>query len=810
MRTSIKWLKDYVDFNQSPEELANLLTMAGVPVESIEYPGRGLENIVTGRIAELTAHPNADKLLVCKVDIGRGEPLTVVTGATNLTVGAIVPVALVGAKLAGGLSIDAANFRGVASQGMLCSADELCMDAKIVPPEMRDGIYILPADTPVGADALTAMGLDDVILELELTPNRADCFSVIGLAREVAALTGGTLKKPMLALKEEGREKATGLATIAIDDPSLCPRFCGRIFQNVKIGPSPAWLQRRVQAAGMRPISNVVDVTNFVMMEMGQPMHAYDYNLLAKHSLTARRANPGERITTLDGSKRELSPDMLVIADAVQAVGVAGVMGGLATEVTSGTRTVLLEAASFNGASIRRTSKALGLRSEASGRYERGINTADIIRPLDRAAQLLEEMGACTVCPGVIDVYPDVQLPRQVSFTAAQINSRLGVEVPQATMVNILKRLEFEVDVKADKITVTVPTWRGDVSRPADISEEIARVWGYDNIPTTIPHGVTKPGTQSYAQAIIDRVKDGLTALGFSEAINFSFSHPAVFDKLDLPADSELRRAIPILNPITDEFPILKTTLMGGVLQTVAGNLARKNDDLKIYEVGAVYRPECLPLTSLPAEPVMLCGAMSGKRFELAWNQGRETVDFYDAKGTVEALLAKLGISGYSVELGEAIAMHPGKTAIFVKDGDLLGSVGEAHPKVLDAFGLSRRVCLFELDVAMLVKHAALVGDYRPLPRFPAIARDLAVVLPASVPASQVAAAITASGGELLADVRLFDMYTGEQVPAGAKSLAFALVFRAADRTLTDEEVEGHYRKIVDHLVKAVSAKLRV
>jgi phenylalanyl-tRNA synthetase beta chain len=810
MRTSIKWLKDYVDFSQSAEELADMLTMAGVPVENIEYPGRGLENIVTGRITEMTAHPNADKLTVCKLDIGRSEPLTIVTGATNLTVGAIVPVALVGAKLAGGLAIEATSLRGVESKGMLCSADELGMDAKIVPPEMRDGIYILPADTPVGVDALEAMGLDDVILEFELTPNRADCFSVIGLAREVAALTGGTLKKPMLTLKEEGTEKAANLATIAIDEPALCSRFCGRIFQNVKIGPSPAWLQRRVQAAGMRPISNVVDVTNFVMMEMGQPMHAYDYNLLAKHSLTARKARPGERLTTLDGSKRELDPDMLVIADAVQSVGVAGVMGGLATEVTAGTRTVLLEAASFNGASIRRTSKALGLRSEASGRYERGIDTANIIRPLDRAAQLLEQMGACTVCPGIIDVYPDVQLPRQVTFTPEQINSRLGVEVPQATMVNILKRLEFEVEVKADKIQVTVPTWRGDVSRPADISEEIARVWGYDNIPTTIPCGITKPGTQSYSQSIIDRIKDGLTGMGFSEAINFSFSHPAVFDKLNLPDDSELRQAIPILNPITDEFPLLKTTLMGGVMQTVAGNLARKNDDLKLYEIGAVYRPQSLPLTSLPTEPVMLCGAMCGKRYELAWNQGRDTVDFYDAKGVVEALLAKLGIGGYSVELGEAVAMHPGKTALFVKDGDLLGSVGEAHPKVQDAFGLNRRVCLFEFDVSMLVKHAVLIGDYRPLPRFPAIARDLAVVLPASVPASQVAAAITASGGDLLADVRLFDMYTGEQVPAGAKSLAFALVFRAADRTLTDEEVDGHYREIVAHLEKAVSAKLRV
>lgn len=808
MRASIKWLKDYVEFSQAPEKLADMMTMAGVPVEAIEDRGQGLAKVVAGRITELTVHPNADKLFVCKVDIGNGT-VKIVTGATNLKAGDVVPVALVGAKLAGGMEIQATSFRGVESQGMLCSGDELGMDAKIVPPELRDGIYILPADTQPGADALAVLGLDDTVLEFELTPNRADCFSVIGLAREVAALTGGTLKKPMLTLKEEGREKAGDLVSIVIEEPELCPRFAGRVLRDVKIGPSPAWLQRRVQAAGMRPISNVVDVTNFVMMEMGQPMHAYDYNLLSRHSIIVRRARPGERITTLDGAKRELSPDMLVIADAVQAVGIAGVMGGLATEVTGNTRTVLLEAASFNGGSIRRTSKALGLRSEASGRFERGVDTANVVRALDRAAKLLEEMGACTVCPGIVDTYPGVQLPRQVTVSPASLNTYLGVDVPAAKMTEILRRLEFDVDAQADKLVVTVPTWRGDVSRPADISEEIARMWGYDNIPATTPFGNMKPGGQSYTQTIADKAKDVLTGLGFSEIITFSFTHPAVCDKLDLPADSELRRAIPVLNPITDDFPQMKTSLMGGVLQTLAANLARKNDDQKIYELGAVYRPASLPLTELPAEPPMLCGALCGKRFDMAWNQGREAVDFYDAKGAVEILLEKLGIVGYVVEQGEYTAMHPGKTARFFKDGELIGAVGEVHPKVLDAFGIGRPVYLFELDVAALVRHSQLVGAYRPLPRFPAIARDLAVVLPQAVPAAEVAAAITASGGELLTDVRLFDVYIGGQVADGARSLAFALTFRAADRTLTDEEVDAHFKRIVAHLETALSAKMR-
>ncbi|MDR3592892.1 MAG: phenylalanine--tRNA ligase subunit beta [Negativicutes bacterium] len=809
MRASVKWLKDYVEFSQTPEKLADMLTMAGVPVENIDYLGQGIENVVTGRIVELTPHPNADKLQVCKMDIA-GLTVTVVTGATNVRSGDIVPVALVGAKLPTGLEIQAADFRGVQSQGMLCSAEELNMDNKIVPPEAREGIYILPADTPVGVDIRQALGLDDVVLEFELTPNRADCFSIIGLAREVAVLTGGTMRKPMLNLREQGGEKAAGLASVTIQEPNLCARFTARIFNNVKVGPSPRWLQQRIQAAGMRPINNVVDVTNFVMMEMGQPLHAYDYNLLSRHSIIVRKANPGERITTLDGVKRELTPDMLVIADAVQAVGLAGVMGGLATEVTGGTKNVLLEAATFNGASIRRTSRALGLRSEASSRYERGIDTANIIRAQDRAAELLEGMGACQVHPGVIDAYPVFHLPKQVTFTPAAINAYLGIDLPKAKMVDILKRLEFDVEQQADKILATVPTWRGDVTGPADISEEIARIHGYDYIPSTTPYGRVSRGGQRYVQTLADHVRDVLTGLGFSEINSFSFTHPAVFDKLGIPADSKLRQAVPVLNPITDEFPLLRTNLLGGVLQTVISNLAQRNDDIAIYELGAVYHPRSLPVTELPDEPMMLCGALTGKRYGLAWNQSREALDFYDAKGAVEELLEKLGFSGYEVVTGEYLAMHPGKCALFMKDGELVAAVGEVHPKVLDAFGLTRKVCLFEIPVAQLEKHAALIGKYRPLPRFPAIVRDLAVILPETVPATAATEAIRQSGGELLTDLRLFDVYTGEPVPAGFRSLAFSLIFRAADRTLTDEEVEEYHQQILRHLEATLSAKLRM
>ncbi|MCX7781332.1 MAG: phenylalanine--tRNA ligase subunit beta [Negativicutes bacterium] len=808
MRASIKWLKDYVDFAISPEELAERMTMAGVPVENIEYLGQGIENVVTGKIIEALPHPNADRLTVCKVDIGR-ETLTIVTGANNISTGKVVPVALVGAKLPSGMDIGKAVFRGVESFGMLCSAEELNLDAKILPPEVREGIMLLPDDTPLGQDIRSVLGLDDVVLEFELTPNRADCFSMLGLAREVAVLTGGTVKKPMLNLREAGEGKAASYAAITIEEKSRCARFCARILTDVKVGPSPAWLQHRIQAAGMRPINNVVDVTNFVMLEMGQPMHAYDYNLLSRHTIIVRRANPREPLTTLDGVKRELNSDMLVIADAVQAVGVAGVMGGLATEVTGSTSTVLLEAASFDGFSVRKTSRTLGLRSEASSRFERGVDVRNITRALDRAAKLLEDMGACKVVPGIIDNYPCLELPQQVNFTAKWINDYLGTEIPQAVMIDILRRLEFDVEVQGEKITVTVPSWRGDVSLPADISEEIARIYGFNNIPATTPSGRVTRGGQSTVQSLIDEIKRVLAGAGLSEILSFSFAHPSIFDKLNIPADSELRQAIEIMNPITDDFPLLRTTLLGSVMETVVRNLSRKNDDMKIFEIGSVYLAKQLPLDDLPAEPVIVCGAMTGKRQVLSWNTSRDLVDFYDAKGTVELVLERLGITGYEVTPGERHSYHPGKTAVFAKDGDVLAVVGEVHPKVLDAFAINKKVYAFEMTIDTLAKHAAGISRYQPLPKFPAVSRDLAVVLPEKTAAKQVVETIRQSGGALLADFKIFDVYTGEQVAPGMKSLAFALTFRA-ERTLTDEEVDVSVKQIINRLEQEHSAKIRI
>lgn len=810
MQASIKWLKEYVEFKQTPEVLAEMLTMAGIPVEGITYLGKDIEKIVTGKIVEIEKHPNANKLSICKLDVGT-EKLIIVTGATNVCVGNIVPVALVGAILPTGLEIKASELRGVMSYGMLCSTTELSIDGKLLTSKEKEGIYILSEDTTVGIDIREALGMDDVVLEFELTANRADCFSLIGLAREISVLTGGALKKTMIHLHETAEEKAANLVKVTIEEPTLCSRFAVRVLQNVKVAPSPKWLQNRLRAVGMRPINNIVDVTNYVMLEMGQPMHAYDYNLVSRHSLIVRKAEHGEKITTLDGIKRELTSEMLVVADQVQAVGIAGVMGGLATEVTNNTQSVILEAASFNGVSIRRTSRALGLRSEASGRFERGIDTANSIRALDRAAKLLEDMGACKVCPGIIDSYPNMQLPRQVSFIPQKVNAYLGTNIDKSVMLDILRRLEFVIDThsEGDNVIVNVPTWRGDVQYQPDICEEVARIYGYNNIPTTTPGGNILRGGQEQVQSIADSIKAILTGIGMDEIISLSFSHPRILQKLNIAENSVLDHAITVLNPITDDFPILRTTLLGGVLETIVRNISRKNDDIKIYELGAVYLPEKLPLQSLPKEPLMLCGALVGKRNELSWNQGKDMIDFYDAKGIIEVLLAGLGIADYDVIAGEHMSLHPGKTATFIKNGNILATVGELHPKVANDFGIQRKVYIFEANIEILVDYAALLTRYEALPKFPAINRDMAVVLPLAVSADEVMQAIVASAGPLLSDVRLFDVYVGEQVADGFRSLAFSLTYRDATRTLTDEEIEVFYKNTVDHLERTLTAKIR-
>ncbi|MFA6851077.1 MAG: phenylalanine--tRNA ligase subunit beta, partial [Selenomonadaceae bacterium] len=675
MQVSIKWLKDYIDFKETPLQLADMLTMAGIPVENVIDPSEGLEKVITGRIEKLTKHENSDHLQICTMNVGLAEPIVIVTGAQNVEEEQVVPVAMIGAHLPNGMKIAKGKLRGVMSYGMLCSAQELKLDLEKLPEEQKKGIFILPKDTPVGIKATDVLGLNDVILEFELTANRGDCFSVFGLVREIAVLTGNTPKWPIIAVTEDELQKSADFITVGIEAIDLCSRFSVRVLENVKVGLSPEWMQQRLTGAGIRSINNVVDVTNFVMLELGQPLHAYDYDHIDGKQLTVRCAVEGEELHTLDDSSRKAKGDMLVIADVTKAAGLAGVMGGLETEVTEKTATVVLEAASFNGASIRRTSRSCGLHSEASGRFERGIDVTNTPRALERAAQLLQDMGAATVCRGVVDVYPEPAELVQVCFTTQQINRRLGTNIPRTTMLEILRKLEFGIDDDAqEKIVVTVPSWRNDVTCMEDISEEIARIYGFENIASTLPFGGIMQGAQSDKQNFIDHVKAVLCSQGMNEISSFSFTHPLMFDKMNVPEDSYLRKAIPIMNPLTDEYPLVRTTLLSSVFENICLNLSRKNEDLKIFEIAPVFFPKELPVTEQPEQVLQLAGALLGRRDVIGWNQNNELVDFYDAKGIIEELFAEIKIGKYTVEAGNHYVMHPGKTAVFKKGRDIIAT----------------------------------------------------------------------------------------------------------------------------------------
>jgi phenylalanyl-tRNA synthetase beta chain len=809
MQVSIKWLKDYIDFKETPAQLADMLTMAGIPVENVIDPSEGLEKVVTGRIEKLTKHENSDHLQICTMNVGFAEPVIIVTGAQNVKEGQVVPVAMIGAHLPNGMKIAKGKLRGVMSYGMLCSAQELNLDLEKLPEEQKKGIFILPEDTPVGLKATDVLGLNDVILEFELTANRGDCFSVLGLVREIAVLTGNTPKWPTIAIEENGLQKSADLIKVDIKATDLCSRFSARVLKNVKIGPSPEWMQQRLAGGGIRSINNVVDVTNFVMLELGQPLHAYDYDYIDGKQLTVRCAVEGEELRTLDDSSRKAKKDMLVIADATKAVGLAGVMGGLETEVTEKTTTVVLEAASFNGASIRRTSRNCGLHSEASGRFERGIDVTNTPRALERAAQLLQDMCTITVCSGSVDVYSQPTALIRVCFSTQQINRRLGTNIPRATMLEILRKLEFSIDDSQEEIVVTVPSWRNDVTCMEDISEEIARIYGFENIASTLPFGRIMQGAQSNKQNFIDHVKAVLCSLGMNEISSFSFTHPLMFDKMNVPENSYLRKAIPIMNPLTDEYPLVRTTLLSSVFENICLNLSRKNEDLKIFEIAPVFFPKALPVTEQPEQVLKLAGALLGRRDVIGWNQNNELIDFYDAKGVIEELFAEIKIGKYTVEAGEHYVMHPGKTALFKKGRDVIASVGEVNPKVLEALGISKTVYVFEMDINILMKYAAKTFKYQSLPKYPAVSRDLAMLVNEDIEASSIEKTIVQRGGEYLIKVCLFDVYTGKQIEEGKKSLAFSLQFQSKDKTLTDEEIDTHFQTILEAIKEDFNATLR-
>ena len=814
MKASLQWMNEYVplDLNRPAQELADELTQAGIPVEEVLSMDPGLKKIYTGKIVEITKHPDADKLQVCQVQClsEDGEEITkqIVTAATNVAVGQIVPVAYHKSRLADGTEIKKGKLRGVVSEGMFCSVAEFGISSDLVRPEEAQGIYIFPEGTPIGLDIKEALMLDDTVYEFELTANRADCFSMVGLSREFGIMTNQKALFPVIMVNENG-ESIEGKASVAIEAHDLCTRFTSRLVTNVTIEPSPLWMQNRLRNSGIRPINNVVDVTNYVMLELGQPMHAYDYDCVADHTLIARRAKAGETLTTLDGNERELNESMLIIADTKGPIGVAGVMGGLTSEVTDKTTNVLFEAAVFNGPSIRRTSKALGMRSEASGRFERGVNHKYTAYAIDRAAQLLQQIcPSCKVSVGVIDVYPEPVEQRTVTFTAEQINDYLGTSIEKDRMVDILTKLEFGITESGDTIEALVPTWRDDVTGMPDIAEEVARIVSYDNIAPTIPVAILSSGGMTPKKALTKEVTHYLAHAGLSQIITFSFMHKDGLTNMMLPEGDSRYTAIPILNPISEEFPYMRTTLVPAVIEAAKRNIAQQNKDLWLFETANVYEPKALPLTEVPHERPMACGIMMGKVTEAAWNQAQRETDFYDVKGVVDGLLAKLGLTQYDIQPSSESYYHPGVSAHYTVNGVTIANYGELHPQVVKNFDLSGKVYMFEIDLEAVLSIIVPPFRYQSFSKFPGTSRDLAIVAPVSVTSGDIVALIKEHGGEYLESVSIFDVYEGEHIEAGYRSLAYNLQFRSMDGTLNDEDIDGAIQAIIDALATK-NCKLR-
>ena len=814
MKASLQWMNEYVplDLNRPAQELADELTQAGIPVEEVLSMDPGLKKIYTGKIVEITKHPDADKLQVCQVQClsEDGEDITkqIVTAATNVAVGQIVPVAYHKSRLADGTEIKKGKLRGVVSEGMFCSVAEFGISSDLVRPEEAQGIYIFPEGTPIGLDIKEALMLDDTVYEFELTANRADCFSMVGLSREFGIMTNQKALFPVIMVNENG-ESIEGKASVAIEAHDLCTRFTSRLVTNVTIEPSPLWMQNRLRNSGIRPINNVVDVTNYVMLELGQPMHAYDYDCVADHTLIARRAKAGETLTTLDGNERELNESMLIIADTKGPIGVAGVMGGLTSEVTDKTTNVLFEAAVFNGPSIRRTSKALGMRSEASGRFERGVNHKYTAYAIDRAAQLLQQIcPSCKVSVGVIDVYPEPVEQRTVTFTAEQINDYLGTSIEKDRMVDILTKLEFGITESGDTIEALVPTWRDDVTGMPDIAEEVARIVSYDNIAPTIPVAILSSGGMTPKKALTKEVTHYLAHAGLSQIITFSFMHKDGLTNMMLPEGDNRYTAIPILNPISEEFPYMRTTLVPAVIEAAKRNIAQQNKDLWLFETANVYEPKALPLTEVPHERPMACGIMMGKVTEAAWNQAQRDTDFYDVKGVVDGLLAKLGLTQYDIQPSSESYYHPGVSAHYTVNGVTIANYGELHPQVVKNFDLSGKVYMFEIDLEAVLSITVPPFRYQSFSKFPGTSRDLAIVAPVSVTSGDIVVLIKEHGGEYLESVSIFDVYEGEHIEAGYRSLAYNLQFRSMEGTLNDEDIDGAIQAIIDALASK-NCKLR-
>lgn len=815
MRVSLKWLKELVDVDLPTKEFVDLLDMTGTAVEGVQTIGAALDGVVVGQIMARDRHPDADTLWVTTVEVGADEPLTIVCGAQNFEAGDKVPVALVGATLPNGMTIKKAKLRGVTSHGMNCSAAELGIGSD------QSGLLILPEDAPVGTPFAEYRGMSDTVIELEVTPNRPDCLSMAGVAREVAAITDREYRHPGGTPGETG-DPAAESVRVDIEDPELCSRYTVRLIRNVKIGPSPDWLAERVAAAGARPISNVVDITNYVMFELGQPLHAFDARTLGttdgKAHIIVRRARTGDELTTLDGQERRLTEDMLLICDPAGPVALAGVMGGEHTEVSDTTVDILLESAHFDTVSVSRTSRSLGLISEASSRFERGVDPSACAAAADRAAQLMAEFCGGEVAAGIVDECPRPLDPWTLQLRVARANAVLGTALPSEEMAGILRRLGLGVSGGPDVLDVTVPTFRPDLEREIDLVEEILRVWGMERVDATLPGGREKVGRLTDEQRWRERIGATMRAAGLNETMTYAFADPGDLGRMsfELPEGELL---VELLNPMSEEQAVLRRSLMPGLLRSVSYNQRRDVANVHLFEIGATF------FTSegrkLPKERWMLAGVLTGRWNEPSWSDSKAvekgsdaalhgpTLHIFDGKGAIEALMTDLGVRRWSTRAADLAWLQPGRSAEVLIGGEVIGWLGEVHPHVLSAFEADAPVVMFELSLDALIRAAVPVKRYEEIPRYPAVAFDVALVVDEGVTAKRVEDAIVSAGGKLLESARLFDVYRGAGVAPGKKSLAFALTYRAADRTLTDDEVRPQHERLLRKVTGAVGAELR-
>ena len=808
MNVPMSWLKQYVDIDVDTKTYVDKMTMSGSKVEAVEESGKEITKVVAGKIVNVEGHPDADRLRVMQVDIGAEENIQIVTAAANVQLGDTVPVALNGATLANDLKIKTGKLRGVESQGMFCSVEELGFAEEDIEDAPHDGVYVFLKDIPaLGSDVKPYFGLGEEVIEYEITSNRADCFSILGIAREAAATLRKPFKFPEISV-EEVAGNAEEMATVTIHNDELCPRYAARMIKNVKVGPSPKWLKERLTSAGLRPINNIVDITNYMLLEFGQPMHAFDYDKLAGHAINVRNAQAGEKFVTLFGDEVELDESMLVIADAEKAVALAGVMGGENSKVTEETTTILFECANFNGYNIRQTSKKLNLRSDSSTKYTKGLDPNNITLALERAAQLINMTGAGEVVAGKIDVYPRKREAITITYDVEWINQFLGTAISEEDMIKIFESIEFVVNKEAK--TVTIPTFRSDVTMMADLAEEVARLYGYDKIVPTLERAQPTRGEKTFEQKTCDTICEVMSMYGVYGAMTYSFESPKVFDKLCIKEDSPLRNVMRITNPLGEDYSIMRTTTLNGLLTSLSTNYNRRNPEAALYEIGKIYiKPE---VVGQPSENPKFLGEneLPQEIKKITVGQYGPKADFFSMKGLIETLMEALHIAKFEFTRNSELEfMHPGRTANLIINGKDAGYFGEIHPQVAKNYDLGARTYVAELDLATILNAINQNVSFKALPKYPATTRDIAMLVTRETLVGDLEKVIKQRGGKLLESVELFDVYEGAQVGEGMKSVAYKLTFRAEDRTLVDEDIQKIMKKVLNGLEMNCGAKLR-